>query len=141
MSEQWLYEKARQRGGYEEGATLKDAYWILAHEGICEERFWPYTDDKKNIGEPFDGAEKNAKKFKISDKNYFRIVDAKQIRETLLKYGPFHIAVAVYENWNREKDGYIPTHGLCDRLLGYHAIFLEGHLKSQKIYPFLNKTR
>lgn len=138
LSEMWLYEKARIRGGHEEGAQLKDAWWILAHEGIPEDRFWPYTDDKKNIGKPAECANENALQFRISDKKYFRITSAKDIRETLISFGPIHIAVGVYENWDRQKDGHIPTHTFCDRLLGYHAIFLEGHLKSKGEFVFLN---
>lgn len=140
FSEQWLYEKARMRGGYAEGATLKDAFYIMSHEGIPEDRFWPYTDDKKDIGAPLKGASENAALYKIDDKLYMRLTSDKQIRAALLQYGPLHIAVYVYKNWLRQKDGHIPVATFCERMnkLGGHAVVIEDHLVSQKEYKFEN---
>ena len=140
FSEQWLYEKARIRGGYKEGATLKDAFYIMSHEGIPEDRFWPYTDNKKDIGEPLKGAEKNAMRYRIDDKLYFRLTSEKQIRTALIKYGPIHVAVYVYKNWLRHKNGHIPVATFCERMdrLGGHAIIIEDDLVSQNEYKFEN---
>ena len=140
FSEQWLYEKARIRGGFKEGATLKDAFYIMSHEGIPEDYYWPYTDDKKNIGEPLPEAEKNALRYRIDDKLYFRLTSEKQIRTALLQYGPLHIAVYVYKNWLRQKDGHIPVATICERMnkLGGHAIVIEDDLVSQNEYKFEN---
>ncbi len=140
FSEQWLYEKARQRGGYKEGATLKDAFYIMSHEGIPEDKYWPYTDNKKDIGEPLPDADLNAKLYMIDKKLYFRLTSEKQIRATLLKFGPFHAAVYVYNNWRREVNGHIPVASICERLnkLGGHAIVIEDDLVSQGEYKFIN---
>lgn len=139
LSEQWLYEKSRIRGGYKEGATLKDCFHIVAHEGVPFEEYWPYTTDKNNIGAPRKGAAENAMIYRVNDKLYFRLTSEKQIRATLLKYGSFQLGLTVYENWTkREKDGHIPVHTFCERKLGGHGIDIVGDLKSQEEYKFKN---
>lgn len=141
LSEQWLYEKARQKGGYTEGATLADAFYIVSHEGVPLEKYWPYTDDITNIGKPEEGADKNAMIYRISDKLYFRLTDAGQIRTTLLKFGSFQLGIKVYKNWYRQKDGHIPTSTICERVqgaLGGHAINIVGSFPSKKEYKFKN---
>ena len=141
LSEQWLYEKARLLGGYEEGATLIDCFKILSKQGVPLDKFWRYTTDKRNIGSPKEGALENASIYRISDKLYFRLTKADQIRATLLKYGPIQIGVKVYKNWYRQKAGHIPNASLCERVqgaLGGHAIWIVGHSPKNKEYKFKN---
>lgn len=141
LSEMWLYEKSRLKGGYDEGATLIDCYYILSHEGVPLEKYWRYADNKNNIGSPEKGAEENALIYRVDKKLYFRLTNVNQIRPTLLKYGPFQLAITVYKNWYRQKDGHIPTSTICERMqgaLGGHAIAIIGSFSNEKEYKFKN---
>ncbi len=139
LSEQWLYEKSRIRGGFKEGATLADCYYILSHEGVPLDKFWLYTDDKTNIGEPKEGAKENALIYRIKKKLYFRLTKESQIRDVLIKYGSFQLGITVYENWTkREENGHIPIHTFRERKLGGHAIDIMGDIRSREEYKFKN---
>ena len=142
LSRQWIYELARKKSNHAEGTTMLAGAEILRKLGVPLEKYWPYTDDKFNIGEPEDGAKENALIYRVSNLVYLRIRSEALLRETLLRFGPTAIGMTVYENWNRHKGGHIPTSNICERVwggaLGGHAICLTGHSPKNKEYEFKN---
>ena len=141
LSEQYLYERARVESGHSEGTTMKAGATILREMGVPLEKYWRYTDNKENIGRPKDGANKNAKVYRVNKTIYTRIRSHTQLRAALLEFGPIGIGVKVYSNWYRQKKGHIPTASICERakgVLGGHAICLVGHSPENKEYCFKN---
>jgi len=141
LSRQWIYELARKKSGHAEGTTMKAGAEILCELGVPLEKYWPYTEDKFNIGEPKKGAYKNALIYVTDSKVKVRIKSEDQLRAILLKFGPTSIGVKVYKNWYRHKNGHIPTASICERIegvLGGHAICLTGHSPKNKEYEFKN---
>lgn len=141
LSRQWIYELARKKSGHAEGTTMLAGAEILRELGVPLEKYWEYTEDKFNIGEPKEGAYENALIYRVSNLVYLRIRSEALLREVLLKFGPVGIGVKVYKNWYRQKDGHIPTSTICERasgVLGGHAICLTGHSPKTKEYEFKN---
>ena len=141
LSRQWIYEKARKKSGHKEGTTMKAGAEILREIGVPLEKYWLYTDDKINIGEPSSGADKNALIYRVNNTIYLRIKSETLLRGVLIKFGPTAIGVKVYKNWYRQEKGHIPTATFWERVqgvLGGHAICLTGHNPQTKEYEFKN---
>jgi len=138
LSERFLYEEAKKISGHKEGTTLKAVAKVLVDKGICEEKFWPYEANKPR--QAYSGAYHNALKYKI-EPVYVRITNEKELKASLVKFGPLHIGVLVYRNWYRQKNGHIPDANWCERIQGYlggHAIALVGYDDETKLYKFKN---
>lgn len=141
LSRQWIYELARKKSNHAVGTTMLAGAEILRELGVPLETYWPYTEDRFNIGEPKEGAYKNALIYKVNNSVYLRIRSGTLLRQVLLKFGPVAIGMNVYKNWYRHKNGHIPTSTICERaqgVLGGHAICLVGHSPKNKEYEFKN---
>jgi len=138
LSERFLYENAKKISGHSEGTTLIAIAKILVDKGVCRESFWPYKAG--DIGQPISGAEFDAYNFRVQP-FYTRITNEKELKASLVKFGPTMIGVGVYRNWYREKDGRILDATFCDRIkgcLGGHAIVIVGYDDETKLYKFKN---
>ncbi len=135
LSERFLYEESKKISGHREGTTLVACAKVLAKHGVCEDKFWKYISKKKQ--QPLTGAYHNALKFKIELK-WTRITNEKELKASLIKFGPVIIGVRVKKNWYREVNGHIPNSSFFDKVLGGHAIALVGYNDKTKEYKFKN---
>jgi C1A family cysteine protease len=144
LSERFLYEKSKEISGHREGTTLVACAKVLVHQGVCEDKFWEY--EARMIGEPLEGAQDNALKYKI-DPAYVRITNEKELKASIVKYGAVIIGVKVYRNWYDQKEGHIPNLNWWQSFLssigfyqplGGHAICLVGYDDDTQEYKFKN---
>jgi len=138
LSPRFIYEEAKKISGGSEGSTMKAVSEALIKKGICEENFWPYIAG--NIGNPKDGTYDNALKYKESP-IYTRITNEKELKGSLVKFGPIIAGVLVYKNWYRQKNGRIPDSTFWEGLygaLGGHAICICGYDDDMGEYMFIN---
>lgn len=145
FSEQMLYELARRYSRHAEGTTLDAIRHILQTVGVCRESYCPYTDDKTAPFHLTYEMEADADNFKI-EKNYVRVASERELHAALHRYGAFNIGVKVTEEWNQQKNGYIPKMNAFKRfftafnigVLGGHAIQLVGKDPDTGYYKFKN---
>jgi len=143
LSERFLYERSKDISGHNEGTTLKACAQVLVKQGVCEQRFWKY--EAQHIGEPEEGADENASKYKI-EPAYVRITNEAELKASLVKYGAIHLGVAVCNTWKRQQNGHIPDFNWFENLLFYfgigilggHAITLVGYDDEKQEYKFKN---
>lgn len=137
LSERYLYEKAKEISGHSNGTTLVAIAKALREYGVCEERFWIYIANVK--GKPLEGTDENAQRFKVHPTIYARITNERELKLALLKYGPLPIAVYVWKNWYRQKDGHIPDKRRWEiSPLGAHGIALVKSNDYTKEYKWKN---
>lgn len=139
LSVRWIYNLARDRGGYPEGCTLSDLCWVANKIGIPEERFWPtIPKDKDSKPTPkIDGetVEENALKYRI--KSYARIPDLNRLliamNDPLVRV--VLIGINVYKGMIEApctKTGVVPDPTCFQRPLGGHAMAADAYdLKAQ----------
>lgn len=139
LSERFLYEEAKKISGHTEGTTLKACAEVLVKKGTCEEKYWKYVPKVKGTPEP--EAYGNALRYKV-EPGYIRITNEKELKGSLVKYGPVLIGVLVYRNWYRQKKGHIPNLSFWESWLGQplggHAIALVGYDDVKQEYKFKN---
>ena len=107
----------------DEGMYLRDALKTLAKTGICLEKTFPYNEEVPTIiskvnSKVFDEQELNHRRIST----YFRLENADEIKEALLKYGPVMISVAWYDD-NYTRDGILLKEG---KPTGYHCLYVYG---------------
>jgi C1A family cysteine protease len=139
LSERFLYEESKKISGHTKGTTLKACAKVLVEKGTCEEKYWKYVAQVP--GKPEIGAYDNANRYKV-EPGYIRITNEKELKASLVKYGPVLIGVLVYRNWYKQKKGHIPNLSFWENWLGQplggHAIALVGYDDVTKEYKFKN---
>jgi len=136
LSEYYLYYYAKKLDGYpnEEGTTLEAIAYALQLYGICEENYYPYNPNHYPEDPPSDIANKNAKKYIIT--NFYSLDSVDDIKKALYQEGAIYIGVLVAENFMSPKNGFIPIPD--GNVLGGHALCVAGYDDSL-ISPWGNK--
>ncbi|QNF28516.1 C1 family peptidase [Metabacillus elymi] len=101
LSSRYVYEEARRTVGIPDeqiGTPIPAALDTLVKQGICEESFWPYTENNK--GTPNSDYNENAKKYRI--KSYAKITSTMDAFKFLTTHGPCVMLVPVYKSWSEE---------------------------------------
>jgi hypothetical protein len=130
LSPRYVYEYAKAISGHKEGTTLKAAMQVVYGKGVCEEKHWPYTANKKGVQD--DKADKNAAKYKV--KGFARVRNIDELKLALVdsRIGPTLIGVMVYKGMVSEpcnSTGIVPNPSCWDRRspLGGHALCAVGY--------------
>ena len=140
LSTRWIYNLARDRGGFQEGCTLSDLCYVAQKQGICEERFWPYVAGDQSDEPLFpvlnkETVVKNALKYRI--KSYARVPDLDRLlvamNDPLVQC--VLIGINVYKGMVEKpctETGIVPDPSCFQRPLGGHALATSAYdLKSQ----------
>ncbi len=121
------------------GAALRDGVKVLAKDGTCTEKIWPYNIDeftKKPSPKAYTQAEKN------QALTYQRILkpinDPTQDMLICLSRGyPFVGGFSVYESFESPavaKTGMVPMPAQTEKLLGGHAILIVGYDRAKQYF-------
>lgn len=139
LSPRYIYEEAKKISGHKSGTTLKAAMQVVKSKGVCEEMYWPYrvpqviSKDSK--------ADENAAKYKV--RTYARITNLRQLKGSLVQFGPILIGVKVYKSiHNIKSDGIVPTPNKMWpsnwKPIGGHAVCVVGYDDDRQLIKFKN---
>lgn len=125
LSEQWIYHKAKEIDDWpdQEGTSIRHALKIVNKDGVPTEKGWPYSD--MIIGKPEFWAYSTAKWNR--NKNYYRINNIDELRNSLLNIGPCIIGIPVFDEFLYPRRGWYVGHPENpSRNYGGHAICVVG---------------
>jgi hypothetical protein len=98
LSSRFIYEKARKIDNFpdtQDGTDIRSAMKVLRGDGVCTEECWPYVP--QNSGQPCEGAESEAAKYKIS--TFTAIPGIQDMKIAIVNNGPFVIGIVVFDSW------------------------------------------
>jgi C1A family cysteine protease len=139
LSEQWLYGKNKENGGYPgEGEYPRVVVDTLVKFGVCEEIYQPYEERYPAKNAPKPGADTNAAKYKA--KEYARVSrDIQAIKTALVQNGPVFISVKVYESfYNTGSNGIVPMPKSSEQFLGGHGMVAVGYDDTRRMLEVKN---
>lgn len=136
LSPRFVYSECKKIDGMprSEGTTIRSAMIVLAANGVCQEKFWPYVPHQRNKAQK--GASRDAKRFRV--KAYARVLNLSELRHTLATKGPCVIGIQVFEGMMRTRTGIVPMPKKNEESLGGHAICPVGYDDSKKLVKFKN---
>jgi len=146
FSRRFLYKMTRVLMGLygDTGATLRDTMKAMAKYGVPEEVFWPYDVAAYNATIPGDVFEEATKHQALV---YYRLDPpgqpasrtVVQVKRFLAAELPSMLGFAVYSSIPQIGDGRcdIPFPQPGDKILGYHAVDIEGYDDDRQIGPDL----
>jgi C1A family cysteine protease len=147
LSTLWIYKRAQEydvwAGNSYSGTSINGACIALKKEGICEEKFYPYTTDKTST--PKAGASENAQSRKIKDFYGISMRDdaISRIKELVMTHGALWTSFYVnQEFYNVGRDGFLRNEAgyIESTRKGGHAIALVGwtHKEGKLFWKFQN---
>lgn len=122
--------------GQDAGGTERDAFWTMAHSGVCTEKLWPYNPD--NLGtQPSVNAYAEALQYKILV--YRRLLDVNQMKACLAVGLPVALGMPVFGNFPMNSStGQIPLPKFWDRPVAGHAVGVFGYEPASDYFKFPN---
>lgn len=137
----FIYTECKKRDGIpnEEGTYIRVAMKVLKDVGVCKERTFPYEKIQRPLPDPPSYAYDEAKQFIIGP-HYARVQTVEEIKNAIATQGPVVAGVLVCDSFINSSDGVIPVPGSKgpDRILGGHAICIDGFDDAIKMYRFQN---
>jgi C1A family cysteine protease len=113
--------------GVDAGAMLRDGIKVLATQGACAEKKWPY-DIAKFTKKPSAACYRDASRH--TTKTYHRLVSLGEMRACLAEGYPFVFGFSVYEGFESArvaKTGVLELPKASERQLGGHAVCAVGY--------------
>ena len=128
-SAMWIYKKAKLYdyfpGEDYSGTTIMGACKALKTEGCCEEKFWPYKSSEN--APMLDGAEDNAKKYKIDSYYVIKKENHDLIKQALLNESLWTSFRVKKEFYYTPKTGIVNSEKyLNSQNVGGHAVAMTG---------------
>jgi len=122
------------------GAQIRDGIKVLASQGVCPEKEWPYDTDKFTV-KPSDACYKDASANTI--KQYLRLdnTDIKQLKTCLAQGYTFVFGFTVYESFEGEdvaSSGIVPMPDGSEQCMGGHAVYCVGYDDSKGAFKVRN---
>lgn len=156
LSPRYVYCNARKEwrpNDREGGTSIRAGMKVLNHKGACTEECWPYephSDDPEYsdyvvpctapMDNPCDKADEEAASHRI--KNYTRLSNLKEIKESLYLNGPCVLGVEAFPNWFKsptKNNGHLKfPKGEDKNKGGGHAICIVGYNDDKKWLKFKN---
>ena len=136
LSRLFLYYNERKLEGtvnQDSGAQLRDGIKVLASQGICSEKNWPYTISKFT-NKPTAACYKEGLTHIIE--SYQRIVTLNDMKTCLANLYPFVFGFTVYESFESQEvatTGIVPMPSHDESVLGGHAVLAVGYDDSKKM--------
>jgi C1A family cysteine protease len=136
LSPRYLYSLCKQMDGHpdEEGTEIRCAMKVLKDDGVCGEKFWPYTPHQTD--KPKAGYGKDALRFK--ELSYARLLDLDEVKLCLASKGPCVIGISCFSGIMTTKTGKVPMPKAGEQPLGGHAICVVGYDDATKLVKFKN---
>lgn len=127
-----------QRTNEGEGMYLRDAMKILTDAGVCSEEKIPYEQRLRSRDTVPEYAKDEAKNYVIQA--YARLTTVDEMRKALVEYGPFIIAIPVYESFSATpSSGIVPIPDTTkEKVIGGHALCVVGYDDEQKCFKIKN---
>lgn len=131
-----MYYNAReeeQTTNVDEGVYIRDALKALDHNGVCEERPWPYNTSMSRVKPPTE-CYQNARQYRI--KRYYRLVNKEDILDALSNDHPVVAGLVMYSSFERitESNPVLNIPADDEQQLGAHAVLFVGYdLEKQQI--------
>lgn len=144
LSPMFIYYNERKLMGTikeDSGACLSDGIRAICTWGVCSEKTWPYSDDKKKFKmKPSKNAYREGKKCMIlSSLNESQVpYSLKGIKFALSKNIPVAFGVYVYPSFEHAPGGRIPIPSVDESPLGGHAMFFVGYDDDKQEFKFAN---
>ena len=131
-----MYEKSINEDA---GAEIRTGIKTINKEGFCDEKYWPYIENKFKK-KPTQKAYSNAKKYRAIE--YYRL-DNSNINElkTCLASGfPFVFGFSVFLSMEEAESnkGIIPMPRTNDKMDGGHAVVCSGYNDETKLFEIHN---
>ena len=121
------------------GAQIRDGIKVVAREGVCPEREWPY-DITKFTNKPNPGCYKDARRYRAVQ--YQRLVqNINQMKGCLASRYPFVYGFTVYESFESQRvaqTGVVPMPRSGEQVVGGHAVLAVGYDDSQQRFIVRN---
>lgn len=121
------------------GAQIRDGIKVVARNGVCPEKEWPY-DIAKFTQKPPQNCFTDAKKYRAV--TYQRLIqDLNTMKGCLSEGYPFACGIAVYESFESPevaKTGMVPMPTAQEKSLGGHAILIVGYDDAKRLFTFRN---
>lgn len=114
------------------GAMLRDGIKVLASDGVCPEKSWPYIISRFSI-KPSAACYSQAKMHKITA--YERLQTVDEMRACLADGFPFVFGFTVYESFESAavaQNGIVPMPKPGETTLGGHAVCAVGYDDAKK---------
>lgn len=125
--------------GTDSGAQIRDGIKVIAQNGVCPEKEWPY-DIKKFTEKPSAKCFNDAKKYQAV--TYQRLIqDLNTMKGCLAEGFPFVFGITVYSSFESPQvaqTGIVPMPSTQEKMLGGHAILAVGYDDSQRMFIFRN---
>lgn len=125
------------------GSCIRTAIKAINKYGICDEKFWPYSDHESKFNvKPSEDAYKNARF--IRSISYRRVKqDINQLREAIRARIPVIGRIQLHSNFESEattKTGKVTMPTAEDKYLGGRAVMFYGFNDSDQTFNFLNSN-
>lgn len=139
-----LYYAEREAMGtvdQDSGASIRQAFKILAQVGAADESLWPYLVEKFTV-RPADAVYADARTRTLAE--YRRVCNTNRLHQVMVALSsglPVGFGFSVYSSAMKEsvaKTGVIPMPTLLDSLEGGHAVMAVGYDKASRHLKFRN---
>ncbi len=134
----FVYEECKKQDGIpdQQGTYPRVAMKVLKDIGVCKEQTFPYSllTDINRMPTPPQTAYDEAKQFVIGA--YARVQTLDEIKHAIATQGPLLAGVLVAQNFIDAPNGVISAPE--GRILGGHAICIDGYDDSRQMFRFAN---
>jgi C1A family cysteine protease len=143
FSPQFIYWNEREEENSireDSGAYIRDGSKVLAAEGVCLEKTWPYKDTMEEmVRKPSDAAVQEAVNYRVG--NYYRIQTLDQMLDNLAQGYSFTFGISLYDSFQADsvtRTGVVPMPGTREAMIGGHAITAMGYSKRLRLLLIRN---